>query len=92
MNAFAAVTEIETAVIRKLRWRILPFLMLLYFVSFLNRVNVGFAALTMNRDLGISDTFYGFAAGVFAFARASAWAALEAASISAFTFSRAFFI
>jgi ACS family tartrate transporter-like MFS transporter len=38
---------------------------LLYTVAFLDRVNISFAALTMNRDLGISDSFYGFAAGVF---------------------------
>lgn len=45
--------------------RIVPFLMLLYMVAFLDRVNISFAALTMNRDLGISETVYGFAAGVF---------------------------
>jgi ACS family tartrate transporter-like MFS transporter len=39
--------------------------MLLYLVAFLDRVNISFAALTMNRDLGISETLYGFAAGVF---------------------------
>ena len=45
--------------------RLVPFLMLLYTVAFLDRVNISFAALTMNRDLGISETVYGFAAGVF---------------------------
>ncbi|HKF47295.1 MAG TPA: MFS transporter [Terracidiphilus sp.] len=49
----------------KIMRRIVPFLMLLYTVAFLDRVNIGFAALTMNRDLGISDRVYGFAAGVF---------------------------
>jgi ACS family tartrate transporter-like MFS transporter len=39
--------------------------MLLYMVAFLDRVNISFAALTMNRDLGISESVYGFAAGVF---------------------------
>jgi ACS family tartrate transporter-like MFS transporter len=39
--------------------------MLLYMVAFLDRVNISFAALTMNRDLGISESLYGFAAGVF---------------------------
>ncbi len=39
--------------------------MLLYMVAFLDRVNISFAALTMNRDLGISDSLYGFAAGIF---------------------------
>lgn len=46
-------------------WRLIPFLMLLYVVSFLDRVNVGFAALTMNGDLGFSPELYGFGAGVF---------------------------
>jgi MFS transporter, ACS family, tartrate transporter len=50
---------------RKIAWRLVPFLMLLYLVAFLDRVNISFAALTMNRDLGISETLYGFAAGVF---------------------------
>jgi len=45
--------------------RLVPFLILLYMVAFLDRVNISFAALTMNRDLGISKTVYGFAAGVF---------------------------
>lgn len=53
------------AVYRKIAFRVVPFLMLLYMVAFLDRVNISFAALTMNRDLGISDTLYGFAAGVF---------------------------
>lgn len=50
---------------RKIALRLVPFLMLLYMVAFLDRVNISFAALTMNRDLGISDTLYGFAAGIF---------------------------
>lgn len=49
----------------KITRRLVPLLMLLYMVAFLNRVNISFAALTMNRDLGISETMYGFAAGVF---------------------------
>lgn len=43
-------SDIESRVTRKLAWRIIPFVMLLYFVSFLDRVNVGFAAMTMNRS------------------------------------------
>jgi ACS family tartrate transporter-like MFS transporter len=50
---------------RKIALRLVPFLMLLYMVAFLDRVNISFAALTMNRDLGISDSFYGVAAGIF---------------------------
>ena len=43
----------------------LPFLLLLYVVAWLDRVNIGFAALQMNADLGFSDTVYGFGAGIF---------------------------
>ena len=49
----------EEIVTRKIFWRLLPFLMLCYFVAFLDRVNVGFGALTMNRDLGLSAAVYG---------------------------------
>jgi ACS family tartrate transporter-like MFS transporter len=55
----------ERAVFRKAAWRLIPFLGLLYFVSFLDRVNVGFAALTMNQDLGLSASAYGIGAGIF---------------------------
>ena len=59
------MTEIEARVTRKLRWRILPFVMLLYFVSFLDRVNVGFAAFSMNKAIGLSSSAYGFGSGIF---------------------------
>ncbi|MDB5719580.1 MAG: major facilitator superfamily 1, partial [Alphaproteobacteria bacterium] len=49
----------------KAAWRLLPFIVLLYFVSFLDRVNIGFAALTMNADLGLSAAAYGTGAGIF---------------------------
>ena len=50
---------------RKISRRLVPFLMLLYLVAFLDRVNIGFAALTMNRDLGIGEKTFGLAAGMF---------------------------
>ena len=50
---------------RTVALRLAPPLVLLYFVAFLDRVNVGFASLTMNRDLGINETTYGLAAGIF---------------------------
>ena len=50
---------------RKLMRRIVPFAMLLYFVAYLDRVNIGFAALTMNDDIGLSATAFGFGAGIF---------------------------
>jgi ACS family tartrate transporter-like MFS transporter len=58
-------TPATSPLYRKIALRLIPFLMLLYMVAFLDRVNISFAALTMNRDLGISDSFYGVAAGIF---------------------------
>jgi MFS transporter, ACS family, tartrate transporter len=58
-------SEIQTRVLRKITWRIVPFIMLLYFVAFIDRVNIGFASLTMNKDIGLSSTVYGFGAGIF---------------------------
>ncbi len=49
----------------RIRWRLLPFLGLLYIASFLDRVNISFAKLTMDQAIGITDTVYGFAAGIF---------------------------
>lgn len=50
---------LERAVIRKVALRLIPFLGVLYFFAFLDRVNLGFAALTMNADLGLSATVFG---------------------------------
>jgi MFS transporter, ACS family, tartrate transporter len=57
--------ELEKRVLRKITLRIVPFVMLLYFIAFIDRVNIGFAALTMNKDLGFSPTVFGFGAGIF---------------------------
>ncbi len=57
--------EEERAVIRKAMWRLLPFLCFIYFIAYLDRVNVGFAALAMNEDLGLSPTAFGNGAGIF---------------------------
>jgi sugar phosphate permease len=51
--------------IDKLRLRILPFLFLLYVVSFLDRINIGFAALTMNKELAITSQQFGLLVGIF---------------------------
>ena len=45
--------------IRKITWRLIPFLMLLYFVAFLDRIDVGFAALKMNKDVGLTSQMFG---------------------------------
>jgi MFS transporter, ACS family, tartrate transporter len=64
--ATAALTA-EVRTIQKLRMRIIPFVFLLYIVSFLDRINIGFAALTMNRELAISSKQFGLVAGIFFF-------------------------
>jgi len=58
---------LEQRAFAKAAWRLIPFMALLYVVSFLDRVNVGFAALTMNKDLGFTPEVYGFGAGIFFF-------------------------
>jgi MFS transporter, ACS family, tartrate transporter len=57
-------TPASTA-LRKVRTRLVTFLGLLYFAAFVDRVNVGFAAVQMRRDLGFSDYVYGLGAGIF---------------------------
>jgi MFS transporter, ACS family, tartrate transporter len=52
-------------IISKLLWRLLPFLFLLYVVAYLDRINVGFAALQMRQELGFSDNVYGLGSGIF---------------------------
>ena len=47
--------ELEKRVMRKISFRIVPFIMLLYFIAFIDRVNIGFAALTMNKDPLLAD-------------------------------------
>jgi MFS transporter, ACS family, tartrate transporter len=59
--------ELEQRTIRRLFTRLVPFLIICYFVAYLDRVNVSFAALTMNKDLGLSATAYGLGAGIFFF-------------------------
>ncbi|HEV3219549.1 MAG TPA: MFS transporter [Candidatus Acidoferrales bacterium] len=55
----------ESAVLRKISIRVLPFLFLLYVVNYLDRVNVSFAALQMKPALNLSDSVFGFGAGIF---------------------------
>jgi MFS transporter, ACS family, tartrate transporter len=56
---------VENRTIAKVTRRLVPFLIVCYFIAYLDRVNVGFAALTMNKDLGLSQTAFGFGAGIF---------------------------
>jgi MFS transporter, ACS family, tartrate transporter len=57
--------SLETRTIQKLQIRLIPFLFLLYVVAMIDRINIGFAALTMNKDLGISGQQFGIASGIF---------------------------
>jgi ACS family tartrate transporter-like MFS transporter len=59
------VHALEQQTMRKVYLRLLPFAVLTYFFCYLDRINVGFAALTMNRDLGLDPSVYGMAAGAF---------------------------
>ena len=54
-------------VLTKAAWRLIPVMCLMYVASFLDRVNVGFAAITMNQDLSFTPEIYGFGAGIFFF-------------------------
>jgi MFS transporter, ACS family, tartrate transporter len=63
----SASISIGTTAIRKLRLRILPFVFLLFVVALLDRVNIGFAALTMNKELAISSQQFGLVFGLFFF-------------------------
>jgi MFS transporter, ACS family, tartrate transporter len=57
--------DFETAIVAKLTRRLIPFLFLLYIVAYLDRINVGFAALEMQQQLGFNDAVYGLGAGMF---------------------------
>ncbi len=57
--------SIEARTIQKVQIRLIPFLFVLYVVAMVDRINIGFAALTMNKDLGLSSQQYSNAAGIF---------------------------
>ena len=54
----------EPALYRRLRWRLVPYLLLLYVIAWFDRVNISFAALQMNADLGLGSAVFGFGAGL----------------------------
>src|SRR5947207_8396008 len=56
---------IEQRTIAKVTWRLVPFLILCYFIAYLDRVNVGFAGPSLIKDLGFSQTVFGAGAGIF---------------------------
>ena len=59
------ITPLERETMRRVARRLLPLLMACYFVAYLDRVNVGFASLTMNKALGFTSAVYGFGGGIF---------------------------
>jgi MFS transporter, ACS family, tartrate transporter len=61
----APTNELAAVTLRKVTWRLIPFLFVLYVIAWLDRVNVGFAGLQMNTDLGFSSTVFGFGSGIF---------------------------
>ncbi len=71
MNAVSATAlpppaaDLSQRTIARVKWRLLPFLVLLYVIAFVDRVNIGYAKLQMTEDLRFSDAVYGFGAGIF---------------------------
>jgi MFS transporter, ACS family, tartrate transporter len=60
-----ASIALKAAVVSKVTWRLIPLLFFLYVVAYVDRINIGFAALQIQSRLRLSDASYGFAAGVF---------------------------
>ena len=65
MTTVASIETVEAGTMKKIHWRILPLVFVIYLVAFLDRANVAYAKLTMSADLGFSEAVYGFGAGVF---------------------------
>jgi hypothetical protein len=65
MSTLSAELKLEAATMRRVSWRLMPFLLLAYLICYIDRVNVGFAALQMNKAVGIDPKTYGLGAGIF---------------------------
>ena len=65
MPDLSANSALAKRTMRKVTWRLIPFLSVLYMVSFVDRVNMGFAALSMNKQLGLTPVVFGTAGGIF---------------------------
>ena len=59
------MNALESRTMRKVTWRLVPFLMACYFIAYLDRVNVAFAGPSMMKDLGLTAAAFGGAAGIF---------------------------
>ena len=65
LNTDGTVDELGRRTLSKVRRRLMPLIVLLYFIAYLDRNNVGFAKLTMSEDIGLSEAAYGLGAGMF---------------------------
>jgi hypothetical protein len=61
----AEPSALEKTTLRRVSFRLLPFLMLAYLICYIDRVNAGFAALQMNKDIGLTGTVFGLGGGIF---------------------------
>src|SRR3954466_9571872 len=66
MQLSYAADEVAS-IYKKITWRLIAFLFICYTMSYLDRINIGFAQLQMKQDLGFSDAVYGLGAGIFFF-------------------------
>ncbi len=57
--------SVETTTINRIYWRIIPLFFAMMFLNYLDRINIGFAGLRMNHDLGFGPTVFGFGASIF---------------------------
>jgi ACS family tartrate transporter-like MFS transporter len=64
-NTVTADAALEASVMKRVFWRLMPFLLFAYLIAYIDRVNVGFASLQMNKALGFSPSIYGLGAGIF---------------------------
>ncbi|WP_213992434.1 MFS transporter [Sodalis sp. dw_96] len=64
-NTLPAVTPIEESTLKKMRWRLIPFLLVLYAIAYLDRTNISYAALQMNGELKITGSQFGMVASIF---------------------------
>jgi sugar phosphate permease len=65
MDSEPILSDVGRRTRRRIAWRLLPFLFLLYFIAYLDRVNVSYAGLEMSHDLGLTDRVFGLGAGIF---------------------------
>ncbi len=65
MDSETTLSDVGERARRRIAWRLLPFLFILYFIAYLDRVNVGFAGLEMSHNLGFTDRVFGLGAGIF---------------------------